>query len=44
MEEYEEEDVGLIFTKTDGRGATKWTEVEIPEVTLINVISYVCFP
>ncbi|XP_050890983.1 uncharacterized protein LOC127096461 [Lathyrus oleraceus] len=39
MEEEEEEDVGLIFTKTDGKGATKWTEIEIPKVTLIEISS-----
>jgi hypothetical protein len=33
----EEEDDGLIFTKTDGNGATKWTEIEIPKVTLIEM-------
>ncbi|KAI5416319.1 hypothetical protein KIW84_041393 [Lathyrus oleraceus] len=37
VEEDEEEDVGLIFTKTDGKGATKWTEIEIPKVTLIKI-------
>lgn len=31
------EDARLIFTKTDGRGATKWTETKIPEVTLIEM-------
>lgn len=36
-EEDKEEDAGLIFTKTDGKGATKWTEIEIPEVTLIKM-------
>ena len=37
VEEEEEEDDGLIFTKTDGNGATKWTEIEIPKVTLIEM-------
>ncbi|XP_050909309.1 uncharacterized protein LOC127123094 [Lathyrus oleraceus] len=36
-EKEEEEDDGLIFTKTDGNGATKWTEFEIPKVTLIEM-------
>ncbi|XP_050889273.1 uncharacterized protein LOC127094488 [Lathyrus oleraceus] len=36
-EEEEEENDGLIFTKTDGNGATKWTEFEIPKVTLIEM-------
>lgn len=31
------EDAELIFTETNGRGATKWTEIEIPEVTLIKM-------
>jgi hypothetical protein len=35
--EEEEENIGLIFTKTDGKGATKWTEIEIPKVTLIEM-------
>lgn len=34
--EEEVEDGGLVFTKIDGRGATRWTEIEIPEVTLIK--------
>ncbi|XP_050877554.1 uncharacterized protein LOC127081325 [Lathyrus oleraceus] len=33
----EEEGAGLIFTKTDGKGVTKWTEIEIPKVTLIEM-------
>ncbi|XP_050919089.1 uncharacterized protein LOC127136591 [Lathyrus oleraceus] len=33
----EEEDVGLIFTEANGKGATKWTEIEIPKVTLIKM-------
>ena len=37
VEEDEEEYVGLIFTKTDGKGDTKWTEIEIPKVTLIKM-------
>jgi hypothetical protein len=37
VEEEEEEEDGLIFTKTDGNGATKWTEFEIPKVTLIEM-------
>lgn len=37
VEEDEEEDVGLIFTKTDGKGVTKWIEIEIPKVTLIKM-------
>ena len=37
VEEEEEENVGLIFTKTDGKGATKWTEIETPKVTLIEM-------
>lgn len=37
VEEAKEEDVGLIFTKTDGKGATKWTEIEIPKVTLTKM-------
>ena len=36
-EKEEEEEDGLIFTKTDGNGATKWTEFEIPKVTLIEM-------
>ncbi|XP_050915899.1 uncharacterized protein LOC127130992 [Lathyrus oleraceus] len=36
-EEEEEEDDRLIFTKTDGNGATKWTEIEIPKVILIEM-------
>ncbi|XP_050877043.1 uncharacterized protein LOC127080791 [Lathyrus oleraceus] len=37
VEEDEEEDVELIFINTDGKGATKWTEIEIPKVTLIKM-------
>ncbi|XP_050890912.1 uncharacterized protein LOC127096377 [Lathyrus oleraceus] len=39
VEEEEEEDDGLIFTKTDGNDAIKWTEIEIPKVTLIEISS-----
>ncbi|XP_050877316.1 uncharacterized protein LOC127081075 [Lathyrus oleraceus] len=39
VEEEEEDYNGLIFTKTDGNGATKWTEFEIPKVTLIKISS-----
>ena len=31
------DDAGLVFTRTDERGATKWTEIEIPEVTMIKM-------
>lgn len=37
VEEDEAEDAGLIFIKSEGKGATKWTEIEIPKVTLIKM-------
>lgn len=36
-EDVEEEDARLIFLKVGGRGATKWTMMEVPEVTLIKM-------
>lgn len=35
-EEDVEEEGGLVFKKTEGRGATKWTVLEVPEVTMIK--------
>ena len=37
VEEDKEEGVGMIFTKTDGRGVTKWIGFEIPKVILIKM-------
>lgn len=37
LEEDKEEDAGLIFMKTKGRGATRWTVMEVPEVTMIKM-------
>lgn len=35
LEEVDEaEDAGLIFKKTEGRGVTNWTVLELPEVIM----------
>lgn len=30
------EEEGLIYKKTEGRGATNWTMLELPEVTMLE--------
>lgn len=37
LEEDKEEDAELIFIKTKGRSVTKWTMMEVLEVTMIKM-------